>query len=250
MNKRIDFKVLRKMIYDYFYAVANNIEYDSGIHKNIVLLCGIIKALPQYSHSVLGESFYKTVVAVPRRSGAEDNIPVLISEKFFDMSCLSLGQVISLVGQFRSYNRISQEGKLKLELVVHAREVELVEDGQHFAFENTVLLDGYICKKPVHRFTPFGKEITDIILAVNRKYFKSDYIPLVIWSRNAAYTANLPIGDRLVVVGRLESREYTKILESGEAQKRTAYEVSVSGVIATGENTGKPERKDSSGSVA
>ena len=250
MNKKIDIKALKEMIQEYFSAVANNLGYDGSIHRNIMLLCGIIRALPQFSHDVLGESFYKLIVAVPRKSGVEDLIPVTISERLLDIRRLSPGRVISLVGQFRSYNHVTEEGKLKLVLTVLANEVELIEDGQYFRYENTIMLDGNTCKEPVHRFTPFGKEITEILLAVNRKYSKSDYIPLITWGRNATYTANLPVGDRIVAIGRLESREYKKILESGEIQQRTAYEVAVSSVIATGENNRKLEQQNCSSSVA
>jgi len=250
MNRIIDFKALKEMIYNYINAIANKLEHDD-IQKNIVLICGIIRTLPQFSHSVVGENFYKVMVAVPRKSGVEDIIPVTISERTFDLSSLSVGKIVSLVGQFRSYKYITQEGRMQLKLTVLANEAEILNQDEYFRYENTILLDGYVCKKPVHRTTSLsGKEITDIMLAVNRRYYKTDYIPTVIWGRNAIYTADSSMGDRIVVTGRIESRQYEKPLESGEMLQRTVYEVAVSSVVVTGENNSKPEQQYCSDSVA
>lgn len=250
MEKYFNFEILKQVIQNYFNAIANKLEYNGYIRKNLVLICGIIKGLPQLSHTVFGESFYDLMVAVPRSSGVEDLLPVTISERMLDMSSLPLGQAISLTGQFRSYNYINPDNKLKVILKVFATDAVLVEQSDSIGYENRILLDGYICKATIYRTTPMGREISDVTLAVNRSYRKSDYIPAVIWGRNARYCSGLQVGERMVLVGRLQSRSYEKLLESGETVTRTAYEVSVSGIAVPGQNNCRPEQQDCSGSVA
>lgn len=250
MEKLFDFEILKQVIYNYFNAIANKLEYNDYIQKNIVLICGIIKSLPQFSHTVIGESFYNLMVAIPRHSGAEDLLPVTISERMLDLNSLSIGQTISLTGQFRSYNQVNESGKLRLILTVFAKDAAIIEPGESIRYENEILLDGYICKAPTYRPTPSGREISDVMLAVNRSYNKTDYIPIILWGRNARYSAGSQIGERMVVVGRIQSRSYEKALESGETVKRTAYEVSVSSMAITGQNNCKLEEQDSPGSAA
>lgn len=250
MNKKIDFKVLKETIYNYIKAISNKLGCND-IQRNIVLICGIIRTLPQFSHSVFGENFYEVMVAIPRNSGVKDIIPVTISERSLDLSRLSIGEILSLVGQFRSYTYITEEGRAQLVLTVLANEVEILNQDEYFRYENTILLDGYVCKNPVNRTAPLsGKEITDIMLAVNRRYSKADYIPTVMWGKNARYTADLNVGHRIIVIGRIESRQYRKHLESGEMLERTVYEVAVSSVVVTDENNSKPEQQHCSDSAA
>lgn len=250
MKKQFSLETLKQVIHNYFNAIVNKLEYNEFIEKNIVLLCGIIKGLPEFSHNVMGESFYKLMVAIPRHSGVEDVLPVTISERMLDMSSLSIGQGISLTGQFRSYNHVNEAGKMKLILTVFAKDAVILEQDESIRYENMILLDGYICKAPGYRSTPSGREISDIMLGVNRNYNKADYIPIILWGRNARYSTELQAGERIVVLGRLQSRSYEKTLESGETLKRTAYEVSISCVAATGENNSKLEQQDRSSWVA
>ena len=196
--------------------------------NNKVYLSGQIVTPAVYSHEVYGEGFYEFNVSVNRLSGAADILPVTISERLVEEGKLDVGSKLNAIGQFRSYNKIS-EGKSKLMLTVFIREL-LAEPLQ--INPNSVVLSGYICKPPVYRTTPFNREIADLLIAVNRAYNKSDYIPAIAWGRNARFVKNLAVGEKIVVCGRIQSREYQKKISDLEVRTLTAYEVSVSKLAA------------------
>ncbi len=166
-------------------------------------------------------------VQVKRLSNSEDRIPLMVSERLIDVSQDYIGEFIMVSGQFRSYNR-HDEQKNRLVLSVFVREVEFIEEELDGAKTNNIFLDGYICKLPVYRKTPLGREIADLLLAVNRPYGKSDYIPCICWGRNARFASTFEVGEHVQVIGRIQSREYIKKLSETETEKRVAYEVSVS----------------------
>lgn len=166
-------------------------------------------------------------VLVRRLSSSKDRIPLMVSERLLDVTQDYTGEFIMASGQFRSYNR-HEEQKNRLILSVFVRELSFIEEEPDGAKTNTILLDGYICKTPIYRKTPLGREIADLLLAVNRPYGKSDYIPCICWGRNARFAASFEVGEHVQVLGRIQSREYVKRLSETESEKRTAYEVSVS----------------------
>lgn len=200
-----------------------NNKFDKN---NQVIIKGEINTTPEFSHSVLGEGFYNVMVKVPRLSEEFDYIPVTISERL--MGELKIGDLVAFGGQFRSYNKL--EGlKSRLMLTLFVRE-RLNPDETRIG--NQISLVGYVCKEPIYRTTPFGREITDILVAVNRAYSKSDYIPCIAWGRNARFAIGLSIGEKVEIVGRIQSREYTKKLDNGESIIKTAYEISISTIIS------------------
>lgn len=180
-----------------------------------------------FSHEVFGEGFYIVEVLVRRLSNSDDRIPLMISERLIDVTQDYRGEYIMVSGQFRSYNK-HEEHKNHLVLSVFVREVAFVEEEMDGAKTNNIMLDGYICKQPIYRKTPLGREIADLLLAVNRPYGKSDYIPCICWGRNARYASNFEVGEHVQIFGRIQSREYVKKLTETETEKRIAYEVSVS----------------------
>ncbi len=180
-----------------------------------------------FSHEIYGEGFYMVDVRVERLSDSIDIIPLMVSERLLDVNGDYKGMYIMVNGQFRSYNR-HEERKNKLVLSVFAREIDFVDEIGENTKSNQIYLDGYICKEPVYRKTPLGREIADLLLAVNRPYGKSDYIPCICWGRNARYASNFEVGARCAVWGRIQSREYMKKISEEELEKRIAYEVSVS----------------------
>ena len=196
--------------------------------NNRVYLSGEIISPAVYSHEVYGEGFYEFSVSVNRLSGQSDILPVTVSERLVAEGQLDVGSHINAIGQFRSYNKIVND-KSRLMLTVFVR--ELVEN-QTYANPNNVVLSGYVCKPPVYRTTPFNREIADLLIAVNRAYNKSDYIPAIAWGRNARFVKNLPVGERIVISGRIQSREYQKKLSETDVRIMTAYEVSVSKLAA------------------
>ena len=200
---------------------------DKILENNQVSIVGEIISDFQYSHEVYGEGFYMVEVAVSRLSNFSDYIPLMISERLIDTSQSYIGQKVYVTGQFRSYNR-HEELKNRLVLSVFVREIEFIEEETEEMKSNQILLDGYICKQPIYRKTPLGREIADLLLAVNRPYGKSDYIPCICWGRNARYASAFEVGEHVQVLGRIQSREYVKRLSETETEKRTAYEVSVS----------------------
>ena len=200
---------------------------DKVIENNQVTIMGKIVSEFFYSHEIYGEGFYMVDVEVERLSDSTDVIPVMVSERLLDVNRDYRGQLISISGQFRSYNR-HEEKKNKLVLSVFAREIEFIEEVDENSKSNQIFLDGFICKEPIYRKTPLGREIADLLLAVNRPYGKSDYIPCICWGRNARFANTFQVGDRCVVWGRIQSREYMKKISEEELEKRVAYEVSVS----------------------
>lgn len=200
---------------------------DKIIENNQVSIMGKIASQFTFSHQVFGEGFYMLDVLVKRLSDSEDRIPVMVSERLVDVTEDYEGEYIQVAGQFRSYNR-HEEKKNRLVLSVFAREISFVEDEDDSVKSNQIFLDGYICKPPVYRKTPLGREIADLLIAVNRPYGKSDYIPCICWGRNARYASAFQVGGHVLIWGRIQSREYMKRLSDTESEKRTAYEVSVS----------------------
>ena len=196
--------------------------------NNRVYVSGEIVSDATFSHEVYGEGFYEFFVRVMRLSGQADILPVTLSERLIQDGMLCKGKNICALGQFRSYNKI-ENGRSRLMLTVFVRELleELPDKNP-----NSILLSGYICKPPVYRTTPFNREIADILIAVNRAYNKSDYIPCIAWGRNARFVKNLTVGDKIAISGRIQSREYQKKLSETDIRTMTAYEVSVSKLAA------------------
>ena len=210
------------------------------IENNVVTISGKVVSDVEYSHEVYGEGFYSFYIEVPRLSDSSDKISVTFSERLIPKSKLQLGVLLDVEGQFRSYNSYKSDSN-KLVLTVFAREINFVEEDKKVKNPNQIFLNGYICKAPIYRMTPFGREITDLLIAVNRPYNKSDYIPCIAWGRNARYSQNLTIGDNIKIWGRIQSREYQKKLESGEVITKTAYEVSVSKMEISDDTQDKEE---------
>lgn len=200
---------------------------DKVIENNRVTVMGEIISEFSFSHEIFGEGFYMVDVRVKRLSESYDVIPVMVSERLLDVNADYRGMYICVGGQFRSYNR-HEERKNKLVLSVFAREIDFMEELEESSRTNQIFLDGYICKEPIYRKTPLGREIADVLLAVNRPYGKSDYIPCICWGRNARYASSFRVGERCVVWGRIQSREYVKRLEDDQMEQRVAFEVSVS----------------------
>jgi single-stranded DNA-binding protein len=208
----------------------NNVMADKVLENNQVSIVGEIVSDFTYSHEVYGEGFYMVEVAVNRLSNYADYIPLMISERLIDVSENCIGERIHVTGQFRSYNR-HEELKNRLILSVFVRELEFVDDlwecDEEEIRSNHIELDGYVCKPPVYRKTPLGREIADLLVAVNRSYGKSDYIPCICWGRNARFATTFEVGSHVCVIGRIQSREYVKKISEEEAERRIAYEVSV-----------------------
>lgn len=212
-----------------------NTNYDDNNH---LVLVGKVTSEKRFSHEIYGEKFYIFDLSVPRLSGNADIIPVTISERLLTIKDLEIGNKLEIDGQFRSYNAYDQE-KNRLILTVFAKDIQFLENQEEANTEtvsNEVTLDGYICKKPIYRKTPFGREISDILLAVNRAYNKSDYIPCIAWGRTARFCENIPVGTEVKIIGRVQSREYEKKHEDGTVEKRVAYEVSVSSLEVANQN--------------
>ena len=200
---------------------------DKIFENNQVTITGEVVSEFQYSHEVFGEGFYMVEVSVNRLSNFVDIIPVMVSERIVDVTKNYEGNLIYVLGQFRSYNR-HEEKKNRLVLSVFARELEFIEEESDELKSNQIYLDGYICKEPIYRKTPLGREIADLLIAVNRSYGKSDYIPCICWGRNARFASGFEVGSHVEIWGRIQSREYVKKINENETEKRIAYEVSVS----------------------
>lgn len=200
---------------------------EKVMENNRVTVIGTIVSDFTFSHAVFGEGFYLVDLSVNRLSEQADVIPLMVSERLMDVTRDYRGCTIEADGQFRSYNR--HEGvKNRLVLSVFVREVQFLEEFTDYTKTNQIFLDGYICKEPIYRKTPLGREIADLLVAVNRPYGKSDYIPCIAWGRNARFASGFSVGTRIQIWGRVQSREYTKKLSETECEKRTAYEVLVS----------------------
>lgn len=200
---------------------------DKVFDNNQVSIAGEVISDFTFSHDVFGEGFYVLEVVVSRLSNSYDMIPVMVSERLIDVKQDYKGKFVEVLGQFRSYNR-HEESKNKLVLSVFAREVKMVDELSENAKPNHIFLDGFVCKPPIYRKTPLGREIADVLLAVNRPYGKSDYIPCICWGRNARFAESFAVGGHVQVWGRIQSREYQKKVTDVEFEKRVAYEVSVS----------------------
>lgn len=192
-------------------------------NNNKVYVRGEILSSAKFSHEVYGEGFYEMEVMVKRLSGQADVLPITVSERLMQEKDLQVGKTISAIGQFRSYNKLV-DNKSKLMLTVFVREIVENDTNKN---PNTITLSGYICKEPIYRTTPFNREIADVLLAVNRAYNKSDYIPCIAWGRNARFVKNLQVGDFMTISGRIQSREYQKRFSDDDIRTMTAYEVSI-----------------------
>ncbi|MEE0866788.1 MAG: single-stranded DNA-binding protein [Clostridia bacterium] len=195
------------------------------MENNIITLMGTVESTPQYSHSVMDENFYSFVLRVPRLSETDDLLPVTFSANIYDESIIKEGAKVRVKGQLRSYNKYS-ETKTRLILTVFAKDINIPDENDE-ENPNEIFINGFICKKPVYRKTPFGREITDLIIAVNRAFNRSDYIPAIAWGKNALYCENLDVGSNVLLWGRLQSRNYSKRISENETQIRTAYELSI-----------------------
>ena len=215
------------------------------LENNYLTLVGKVTGEKKFSHEIYGERFYIFNLEIPRLSGVADIIPITISERLINEDTLAEGQKLLVKGQFRSYNSYESE-KNRLILTVFAKDIKVISEEEQSEEENEmtkkdvvtneVVLIGYICKKPIYRQTPFGSEIADILLAVNRAYNKSDYIPCIAWGRNARFCQNLEVGSQIKLVGRVQSRTYEKKHEDGSVETRVAYEVSVGSLEVIEEN--------------
>ncbi|MDR2047218.1 MAG: single-stranded DNA-binding protein [Clostridiales bacterium] len=202
-------------------------NYDQINNNNTLHLRGVIDSEPKFSHEVVGEGFYEVNLKVKRLSEQYDILPITISERLLADNNAEIGTEISVYGQFRSYNKTDEE-KSRLMLTVFVREITEPDEKMN---PNIITLTGYLCKQPVYRTTPFNREIADMLLAVNRAYNKSDYIPCIAWGRNARFVKNMNVGDKITVSGRIQSREYQKNID-GVIVSKTAYEVSVNKIFA------------------
>ena len=199
---------------------------DKAMDNNQVTIVGTVDSEFTYSHEVFGEGFYMLEVVVSRLSHMEDRIPLMVSERLVDVKESCMGKIVEVHGQFRSYNK-HEEGRNRLILSVFVREFSFVGEEGALTRPNSIYLDGYICKPPVYRMTPLGREIADLLMAVNRPYGKSDYLPCICWGRNARFAGKFEVGTHIHLWGRIQSRTYQKRLEDDVVEKRTAYEISV-----------------------
>ena len=199
---------------------------DNVLSNNQAVIIGTIEGEFSLNHEIYAEKFYTFTVRIPRLSGAFDSIRVMISERLIMDNEYHDGDKVEITGQFRSYNSY-ENGENRLLLTVFAKDIRLCDGEDGGQNPNSLYLDGFICKAPVYRTTPFGREITDILIAVNRSYNKSDYIPIIAWGRNARFAKNLKVGDNVRIWGRIQSRNYQKRISEEETVTKTAYEVSV-----------------------
>lgn len=199
---------------------------ENYMENNNVVIGGIVIDEPKFSHEIFEEKFYKFSIKTKRLSDYEDVLPVIISERLIDINEIQVDKIIKINGQFRSYN-MQGETRNKLVLSIFVKEIEFTDDKSITTLNDTNLI-GYICKEPVYRKTPLGREIADVLIAVNRTYKKSDYIPCILWGRNAKFCKTLSVGNLVKLNGRIQSRTYEKKLENGDVEKKVAYEVSVS----------------------
>ena len=219
------------------------------LENNHLVLVGKVTSDKRFSHEIYGEKFYIFDLEVPRLSGNADIIPITISERLLEAEELQIDKKVIIEGQFRSYNSYQNE-RNKLVLTVFAKDVKFVENqdeeiqaSKDFV-SNEVILNGYICKKPIYRQTPFGREIADLLLAVNRAYNKSDYIPCIAWGRNARFCENIEVGTEVKIVGRVQSRTYEKKYEDGTSETKIAYEVSISSLEVVREDDNENDVAD------
>lgn len=222
------------------------------LENNYLTLVGKVTGEKRFSHEIYGEKFYVFDLEIPRLSGNADVIPITVSERLITDEMLSEGKKLLVKGQFRSYNSYENE-KNRLILTVFAKDIALVNEEEEEnemtkkdMVTNEVVLVGYVCKKPIYRQTPFGREIADVLLAVNRAYNKSDYIPTIAWGRNARFCKSLEVGAKVKIVGRIQSRKYEKKHEDGSIENRVAYEVSIGSLEVVDENDSTENKEETS----
>ena len=230
--------------------IREEVNLDTNyLENNYLTLVGKVTGEKRFSHEIYGERFYVFNLEIPRLSGNSDIIPITVSERLIKEETLQEGHQLLVKGQFRSYNSY-ENNKNRLILTVFAKDIIEVEEKEEDeenemvkkdTITNEVVLVGYICKKPIYRQTPFGREISDILLAVNRAYNKSDYIPCIAWGRNARFCQDIEVGAQVKIVGRVQSRQYEKKHEDGTVETRVAYEVSVGSLEVIEENDNEQE---------
>ncbi|MBE6050791.1 MAG: single-stranded DNA-binding protein [Clostridium sp.] len=214
---------------------------DNLMLNNKIYLEGKVASELEFSHEMYGEGFYSFNIEVMRLSDSVDILNITVSERLLNELDLSIGKEVIVEGQLRSYNKF-MDGSNKLILTVFARNIEpCIEKSKN---PNEIYLDGFICKEPVYRTTPFGREIADVLLAVNRAYNKSDYIPTIAWGRNSRFCQTLNVGDNIKVWGRLQSREYQKKISETEVVKKVAYEVSISKMEKVAKEDAAPQSEN------
>lgn len=206
---------------------------DNIYETNKAIVAGVVKTPLKFSHKTYGEAFYTFVLGIERRSGYVDEINIMISERLIYESPLEIDDVVEITGQVRTYNE-NVDGKNKLNVVIFAREIEVNQDVIYF--ENYIFLEGFLCKPPIKRTSPLGRDICDLMIAVNRMYNKSDYIPCIAWGRNASYADKLWVGTKIYLEGRIQSREYKKKFEDGTFEMRKAFEISILKLEEAAEN--------------
>jgi primosomal replication protein N len=231
------------------YKNREEIKLDTNyLENNYLTLVGKVTGEKRFSHEIYGEKFYVFDLAIARLSGNEDIIPITVSERIVNDETLAVGKKLLVKGQFRSYNSYENE-RNRLILTVFAKDIIEVEEPEENEMTkkdmvtNEVVLIGYVCKKPIYRQTPFGREIADLLLAVNRAYNKSDYIPSIAWGRNARFCQNLEVGTQVKIVGRVQSRTYEKKFEDGTSETRVAYEVSIGSLEVINQDEVNEEEK-------
>ena len=201
--------------------------------NNVVNLRGELDNKLEFSHEIFGEKFYNMKIKINRLSDSFDILPMTVSERLLQDIDLDKQNLVNVVGQLRSYNK-TLNNKNRLVLTVFVREIKSIDEENKDP--NSIFLDGYVCKEPVYRKTPLGREITDLLVAINRPYNKSDYIPSIVWGRNAKFAKNLKVGDRIQLWGSVQSREYEKKIDENNVVKKMAYEVSISKIKKLDEN--------------
>ncbi|MBS4539226.1 single-stranded DNA-binding protein [Clostridium sp. D2Q-11] len=222
---------------------------DKVINNNSVIIIGKVVGEKEFSHEMYGEGFYVFKMEIPRLSDCSDILPITISERLLVDMDITVGKNVIVEGQLRSYNRY-HNGHNKLVLTIFARDAYMPSEEEYeekIKKPNEIYLDGFICKKPIYRTTPFGREITDLLIAVNRAYNKSDYIPCIAWGRNARFCENLEVGDHIKTWGRIQSREYQKRLADGGVENKMAYEVSISKLEYVKDDNNREGKEDENG---
>lgn len=213
---------------------------ESYKDNNIVNIGGRVVTEPEFSHELFEEKFYIFYIETKRLSNYNDKLPIIVSERLINIDSIKNGVIYKIEGQFRSYNKIT-DGKSKLVLSIFAKEIEEIDDEELLTLNDSTFI-GYICKEPIYRKTPLGREIADVLVAVNRSYKKSDYIPCILWGRNAKFCETLPVGTMVKLNGRIQSRMYEKKKEDGTVISKVAYEVSIGKFsVAESEETNKEE---------
>lgn len=206
---------------------------EKGMEVNVVRLVGRVVGEPEFSHKIYGEAYYMIMLGILRKSGYEDRIRLVVSERLLCGRSPNIGEALEIKGQIRTYNR-EISGRNKLEITVFVRTMGYIRENkfncEDIDCENIVHLEGFICKTPIRRTSPMGREICDLMIAINRQYNKSDYVPTIAWGKNAVFCEMLNVGDKVIVDGRIQSREYRKCEKNEEVVTRTAYEVSVVGI--------------------